>query len=222
MDNLIILSALAEIRDIQDFRLRDFMSKLGLDERQPITFYRKLLKESRDAMRLIDDLQNHLATSEEANSRKETRLTSQQRQIEDLRAKLSRLQSETRSTITELENENHRLKTTAFELLERAENYEGIKNLLKGRVGEDELRALADLVSAIYQKAIIAGIDGKRELEATDLERLAPIRQRLREELMAVLQIPKDVLEIRLSKAEKDNEAFKSVINQIYGSQRRS
>jgi hypothetical protein len=38
MDNLSLLSALAEIRDIQDFRLRDFMSSLGLDERQQAHF----------------------------------------------------------------------------------------------------------------------------------------------------------------------------------------
>jgi hypothetical protein len=222
MDDLTILSALAEIRDIQDFRLRDFMSKLGLDVRQPSIFYRELLKESRDAIRLIDYLQNRLATSEAANSQKETRLTSQQRQIEDLRAKLSRLQNETQLRIAELESENHRLKTAASELLESAKNYEAMKDLLKGRMGLDELRALDDLISAIHQKAIFAGIGGKHELEAIDLKRLARIRQRLREELMAVLEIPKDVLEERLTKEERAVEALKSVINQIYGSQRRS
>lgn len=117
-----------------------------------------------------------LDTLEAANARKEARLTSQQRQIGDFRAKLSRLQSETQSKIAELESNNQQLKTTAYELLEAAENYEALKDLLKGRVGEDELRALYDLVSAMYRKAIIEGISGKREPEAAYLGRLAPIK----------------------------------------------
>jgi regulator of replication initiation timing len=217
MNNLTLLSGLADIQDIQDFRLRDFMSKMGLDSRQPSTFYRTLLKESRDAIRLIGYLQNQSNALENAMCELETELSTQERQIEDFRAKLSRLQNETQSRIIELESKNQQLKTTASELLETAENYEAMKDLLKGRVGEDELRALYDLVSAIYRKAIFAGIGGKRELDATDLERLAPIRQRLREELMTVLQIPRDLLEERLIKAEKANEAFKPLVNQMFG-----
>ena len=214
---LTLLSALAEIQDIQDFRLRDFMSRLGLDERQPSTFYRELLKESRDAMRLIRDLQNRLATSDKAKSQMETKVSSQQQQIADLRTKTSSLENESQQRINELESENRQLKAIASELHEKAENYEGIKDFLKGRMNIDGLRALCDVVSAIYEKALVAGIGAKHGLQAADLDRLAPIRKRLREDLMAVLQIPRDVLEERLMKAEKTNEAFKFFINRMYG-----
>jgi len=214
---LTLLSALAEIQDIQDFRLRDFMSRLGLDERQPSTFYRELLKESRDAMRLIRDLQNRLATSDKAKSQMETKVSSQQQQIADLRTKTSSLENESQQRINELESENRQLKAIASELHEKAENYEGIKGFLKGRMNTDGLRALCDVVSAIYEKALVAGIGAKHGLQAADLDRLAPIRKRLREDLMAVLQIPRDVLEERLMKAEKTNEAFKFFINRMYG-----
>lgn len=214
---LTLLSALAEIQDIQDFRLRDFMSRLGLDERQPSTFYRELLKESRDAMRLIRDLQNRLATSDKAKSQMETNVSSQQRQIADLRTKTSSLENESQQRINELESENRQLKAIASELHEKAENYEGIKDFLKGRMNIDGLRALCDVVSATYEKALVASIGAKHGLQTADLDRLAPIRKRLREDLMAVLQIPTDVLEERLMKAEKTTEAFKFFINRMYG-----
>lgn len=217
-DNLTVLSALAEIQDIQDFRLRDFMSNLGLDERQPSTFYRKLLKESRDAMRLIRDLQNRLATLDKAKSQMETKISSQQQQIADLRAKTSSLENENRQRINDIESENHQLKAIASELRRKAENYEGVKDFLKGRLDIDGLGALCDLVSAIYKKALFASIGGlKHGIQEADFGRLAPIRKQLREDLMAVLQIPRDVLEERLMKAEEANEAFKSLINRMYG-----
>ena len=217
---LTILSALAEIQDIQVFRLRDFMSKLGLDSKQPSIFYRELLKESRDAIRMIDDLQNRLDTVDKAKSQMDTKMSAQQRHIVDLEAKLPRLQNETKRRIAELESTNSQLKTTTSELLDMAENYEAMKNLLKGIMRTDGLRALCDLLCAIYQKSIVSGIAGKRELEETDLKRLAPIVQRLREELIVVLQIPRRELEERLIKAEKTNEAFKSLITQIYDGKR--
>ncbi len=224
MDNLVILSALAKIRDIQDFRLRDFMSSLGLDEKQPSTFYRKLLRESRDAIRLIGDLQNRLDASEdvicelETNmSTVETNVSTQQRQIADLKTKMSSLENGNRQRIKEVESEKHQLKAIASVLRERAQNYEGIKDFLRARIDIRGLRALCDLVSAMYSNALAARLGGKPEVEPADLDRLAPIRERLREDLMGVLQIPRDVLEERLIEAEKINEAFKSLVNQMFG-----
>jgi hypothetical protein len=217
MDKLIVLSALAEIKDIQDFRLRDVMRKLGLDEKQPSTFYRELLKESRDALHLISDLQNRLAASEKAKCQAETKVSSQQRQIADLGAKTSRLQSESQKRINGLESDFHELEDIASRLLKGDKNYEGIKGLLQGRGDIDTLSALCDLASAMYKNALIASISGKHELEAVDLRRLAAIREQLREDLMTVLQIPRDVLEKRLMEAEKTIEAFKFVLNWIYG-----
>ncbi len=220
MDNLAILSALAKIRDIQDFRLRDFMSSLGLDEKQPSTFYRGLLKESRDAIRLIGDLQNQLDALENAMCELETCADTQERQIADLKTKLSSRENESRQRIKELESENHRLKAIASGLRESAQNYEGIKDLLRGRIDIRELRGLCDLSSAIYQKALFASIGGKHEVEPADLNRLAPIRARLREEFMLVLQIPKDVLEERLRKADEANQALTSFVNWIFTGKR--
>ena len=193
------------------------MSSLGLDERQPITFYRELLKESRDAIRLICDLQNQLDASENAMCELETNVSTQERQIADIRTKMSSLETENRQRIKELESENHQLKTIASVLRERAQNYEGIKDFLRARIDIRGLRALCDLVSAIYTNALVARLGGKPEVESADLNRLAPIRERLREDLMGVLQIPRDVLEERLIKAEKVNEAFESLVNQMFG-----
>lgn len=214
--SLTILSALAEIQDIQDFRLRDFTSKLGLDAKQPSIFYRELLKESREAIRLIKDLQSRLYSSDEVKRQIETKLTLKQRQNIDLEGKLSRVQNETQSEIIALESKNQQLETTASELLEMAGNYKAMKDLLKGRFGVSELCALADLFSGMYQGALFASIGGNRKLKAEDLERMTAIRKRLREEFMAVLQIPKDELEERLTIAEKANEALKDCINIMY------
>ena len=184
MNNLNLLSALAKIRDIQDFRLRDFMSSLGLDEKQPSTFYRELLKESRDAIRLICDLQNRLDASEDAMCELETNVSTQERQIEDLKTKMSSLEKESQQRINELDSENHQLKTIASVLRERAQNYEGIKDFMRARIDIRGLRALCDLVSAIYDNALVARLGGKPEVEPADLGRLAPIRARFREEFM--------------------------------------
>ncbi len=221
MDNLAILSALAKIRDIQDFRLRDFMSSLGLDEKQPSTFYRELLKESRDAIRSIDYLQNQSDASENAmcelECELETSASTQERQIADLKTKMSGLENETRQRIKELESKNHQLRTIASVLRERAQNYEGIKDFLRAKIDIRELRTLCDLVSTMYSNALAARLGGKPEVEPADLERLAPIKARLREELMLVLQIPKSALEERLIKAEKLNDGFVYLVNQIFG-----
>ena len=53
MEDFAILSALAQIEDVQDFRLKDFMAELGLDAKQPAAFYRELIKESREASKLL-------------------------------------------------------------------------------------------------------------------------------------------------------------------------
>jgi len=229
MDNLTILSKLAEIRDVQDFRLRDLMSELGLDERQPSTFYRRLLKESRDAIRLISYLQNQSNALENALSELETEATTQERQIADLKVNMSSLENknqqrlkelekEYQQRIKELESENLQLKATASGLHERARNYEGIRDFMRGRIDIRGLSALYDLISDIYTNALAARRAGIPEVEPADLDRLAPIRARLREEFMLVLQIPKEELEERLKKAERLNEAFESLINNMFGS----
>ena len=217
MDSLTILSALAGIRDIQDFRLRDLMSELGLDERQPSTFYRMLLKESRDAMRLLGDFQNQLNAAENGMCELETEVSTQEQQIADLKTKMSSLENKNQQRLKELESENHRLKAIASVLRERAQNYEGIKDFMRGRIDIRELSALWDLISDIYTNAFAARRAGIPEVQTPDLDRLAPIRARLRIEFMSVLQIPKDVLEERLVEAEKINEAFKFFINQMFG-----
>jgi hypothetical protein len=196
------------------------MSSLGLDEKQPATFYRELLKESREAMRLIGCFQNQSDTSENIMCELETELSTQERQIADLETKMSSLEKENRQRIKELESQNNQLKVVASVLRERAQNYEGIKDFMMGRIDIRGLRALCDLVSAMYSKVLFAGIGGKHEIEPADLDRLAPIRAQLREELISVLQIPKDVLEERLRKAEETNQALKSLVNWIYTGKR--
>ena len=106
MDNLPILSALAKIKDIQDFRLRDFMSQLGLDPRQPATFYRELLKESRDAMRLFANQQNQLNARDESLCEYETEAPKKEQQIADLKTKMSAMKKENQQRIAESQKES--------------------------------------------------------------------------------------------------------------------
>lgn len=51
-----ILSALASITDVKDFRLREFMSRLGLDPSQPVLFYRPLIIEAREVVKFIAEV----------------------------------------------------------------------------------------------------------------------------------------------------------------------
>lgn len=220
--NLTVLSALAQTEDIQEFRLRDLMARLRMDQKQPALFYRQLVKEARDVIPLVDQLQKHAAGLEKANSQIKATVTSQQQQIASEQKRVAASEARIRT----MEGEKRELKGVASELRESAENYAGIKELLRGEVDLHTLEALHHLVSQTYMQALEASIErnigarsGRRSVPPDPI-RLASIRERVRQDLRAVLRIPGDELEERLVKAEKTNEALKSFINQAFSPKR--
>lgn len=196
--NLRILSALANVSDVQGFRLRDLMQQLCIDPKQPALFYRALIKESREAATLIEELQRRLAILEKVKTQAEAKVTAQERQFAALKAR-----------VEALEAENRQLKSLASETKEDATKYKELKQFLKGQMGSDTLRELSNLISDTYMEALEAGV-GLRP--PPDPSRLSGIRQQLRVDLMEVLQVPKDELEVELLKLKKENDTLTSII----------
>ena len=196
--NLRILSALANVSDVQGFRLRDLMQQLCIDPKQPALFYRALIKESREAATLIEELQRRLAILEKAKTQAEAKVTAQERQFAALKAR-----------VEALEAENHQLKSFASEAQEDATKYQALKEFLKGQVDSDTLRESSNLISDAYMEALEARV-GLRP--PPDPSRLSGIRQQLRVDLMEVLQVPKDELEVELLKLKKENDTLTSII----------
>ncbi len=196
--NLRILSALAQIADVQVFRLRDLMQQLGIDPKQPALLYRGVIKEAREVIPLVSDLQRRLPILEETKSQLEAKVLSQHRQITTLRAR-----------VTALETENRQLKSMTSQAEENATKYKRLKEFLRGQVDGDTLRVLSTLVSDAYMQAleVRAGLR-----PPPDPSRLSGIRQQLRVDLMEVLQVPKDELEVELLKLKKENDTLTSMI----------
>ena len=218
MEDFAILSALAQIEDVQDFRLKDFMAKVGLDVKQPAAFYRELIKESREASQLLWNQDEDLRSLEEENSRMEETITKQQREIADLQAQKVHSETEYRQRINELENENQQLRSAVSKLNLGARRYEGIKILLLGRMNVDNLCDLFYAACDLYEKTLRANPGDI--IQGEDLGRLAPLRTWLRDDLRAVLEIPQDELAQRLIEAEKDVKLYKDVFLLMAGAQR--
>lgn len=52
-----ILELLSQIKDVKDFRIKDILPQLGFDEKQPSRFYHELIKEAREALSHIAELE---------------------------------------------------------------------------------------------------------------------------------------------------------------------
>ena len=64
LQNFKILESLSKVEAIRDFRLKDLLDELGMDSKQPALFYRALVKEARDAIALLVNLQLQLDSVE--------------------------------------------------------------------------------------------------------------------------------------------------------------
>lgn len=83
-----VLSSLAQISDIKDFRLRELMHQLGMDPKQPAIFYRELIKEAREVIKELEEKDKKLAVKE-----KEVGLVS----FESISSKVKELEKEIES-----------------------------------------------------------------------------------------------------------------------------
>jgi hypothetical protein len=52
-----ILQLLSQVNDVKDFRIKDILGQMGLDERQASRFYHDLIKEAREALSHIAELE---------------------------------------------------------------------------------------------------------------------------------------------------------------------
>jgi len=59
-----LLQSLAKVDVVRDFRLKDLMTGLGMDAKQPALFYRALVKEAHDIILLLAGLRSRLAECE--------------------------------------------------------------------------------------------------------------------------------------------------------------
>jgi hypothetical protein len=71
-----ILQLLSQVNDVKDFRIKDILGQMGLDERQASRFYHDLIKEAREALSHIAELEK---MTQESNLLKE-RLKAEQAQ----------------------------------------------------------------------------------------------------------------------------------------------
>lgn len=95
------------------------MQSLGIASRQPAFFYRELIKEAREVIPLLTELQRRLTTSEKAKAQAESRISSLEGEAKSLRGKM-----------TSLEAENHQLRSLASNAQENAAKYESIKGAI--------------------------------------------------------------------------------------------
>jgi len=209
-----ILEALAKIEDVGDFRLREFMPQLGLNPNQPVEFYRALIKAAREIMSFVKLLQETIDTDFKAITQLGTKHASQDQQIKTLGAKLRRLEDEAHRKTESAEKERHQLESNASQLQEKAENYEAIKELLKGQQNTEVVGALYRLFYDMYTDMLHRDLGMQ---PPPDLIPVAYMRQKLREQLMDVLQIPKDTLETENKRLKDQIDAIVAMLKRVYG-----
>lgn len=202
-----ILEALAKIQDLQDFRLSALMRQLGMDERQPVLFYRALIKEAREFMSLVDLLEQSIDHDTKA-------IAKQRQQINTLNAKLSNLETGSQNKIESLEKEKHQSEATISGLKDKAESYDGLKDLVSGKKSTETLVALHHFIEDMYTDRLNERL-GMRP--PPDLAQLDSIGHKLRADLLEILKIPRDTLEKENIELKKLNEALKNAISIVYG-----
>lgn len=205
-DSLEILEALAEIGDVGDFRLTEFMRQLGMNPTQPTIFYRRLIMEAREDRaykKFLDDIidENH---KEIAKLNTDASLKDQE--IQSLRARVSKLENEARHKMESLERERDELVATSSELQDKVWKYDALIQLLKGEIEPATLKVLSNLFGDAYMDTLSGNIEGR---PPPDLDRLDSIRQKLRQDLRDILRIPKQELEEEMDTLQKENRELR-------------
>ena len=212
-ESLTILNALAKIKDVKDFRLREFMAELGLNPTQPAVFYRRLIREAREFKSLIGILEQKIDTDAKVIAQLKADLSARDEQVKTLVAKLRRLEDEAHRKADNLKKERDGLEATASQLQEMAKNYELIKEFLSGQINADTVGALYRLFADMNEQMLYARIEQR---PPPNLSNLDAFRQKLRDDLMEALEIPHDTLETENKKLKEHNEALVSIIKRLY------
>ena len=208
-----VLEALAKIGDVKDFRLGEFMREHGMNPSQPTIFYRELIKELRKEMSFVDSLLNEIGRLEEAIAQLKAELSPKDERIKALEARLHTLEEEAHKKAESLEDRRHQLETTISQLKEKAGNYDGVKEFLKGEFTVESVGGLYRLVADMNEEILYAnlGIQSSSNPAIPEI-----VRQRLRDDLMKVLKIPKDTLELENIRLKEQIDAIVGMLKQVY------
>lgn len=220
MEDFDILNALSKVDSLKDFRLRDFMVRLGLDPKQTVTFYRELIKDAREVMSLFDLLESTIETMAEVETQLKASLSVKDERLKDLRTKINNLEAQAQKSTETLEQERQQLAAATSELQESAGMYQAIKEFLgKGEVKRTTFKALSDIFWDIYLQALHAQVAGR---PPPDPARLESLRQNLRGDFRKLLQIkipriPRSTLEDENIKLRKKNQDLIYALKRLYG-----
>ncbi len=149
-----VLEALARVQDVKDFRLGRLMEDLDLDPRQPVLWYRLLIREAREVMAALqeaDRLRTQVAGLQAKAEKVEQEKATLHKQAAAASLAWQAELSSVRADKARLEEENRRLAETVYPAQRR---YEGLKEFLRGDKSVETLSRLKDLVREVYLDAL--------------------------------------------------------------------
>lgn len=194
-----ILESLSKVDAIRDFRLKELMSELGMDTKQPALFYRELVKEARNVIASLHELNEQLADAEKSRDQALIRISSLEQSLKD-----------SMEQIVSLEKDNNQLRASVPALRTMASSFQALKAVLIAEASAQVLENLLDLIHGVYMKKLASEIS--RSPSETDSKQVEVLRQKLREELRTVLQVPETSLEKELAFIKEQNKALTSAL----------
>jgi len=198
-----ILRALAAIKDVGDFRLREIMSQLGFDPNRSILFYRALVEEAREIMSLIGVFEQNIDTDAKVINQLKTDLDASEQRARTLTVKVRSLQNGTNRKSEALDSEVRQLVADSAKLQAKVLRYDALTQLLIGESKPHTLKVISELYFDMYTDALNAIIYGQSPSDPAVLEK---VRQQLRQELKDILRIPQEELEKEMDKLRAENE----------------
>ena len=145
-----VLESLSRVKAVRDFRLKDVMSDLGLDSRQPAVFYRALVREASDILNMVDDLRSRLETANRSCSQAQSRAVLLGKELAAAKVE-----------IADARNATAGLEASVAEFQPMATSYQALKAILVGEESTQALDHLCDLTHTAYMAKVAAEI-GKR------------------------------------------------------------
>ncbi len=203
-----ILDALAGIADVGDFRLTEFMRQHGMNPGQPTIFYRKLIMEARQDRgykKFLDDLIDY---NHKEIAKLEADVSSKDLQIKALKASVNKLENETRQK----ESERQELEAAASGLQEMAENYQLLKEFLRGRMHSNTVQVLYHFFYELHMAQLSAEVGRQPPPNSGRLEK---IRQKLREEFRDMLHVPKQERDTLQKENRELRERYQGLVDML-------
>lgn len=196
-----VLKYLSETQAMGDFRLKEAMRSLGMDDQQPAEFYRALITESRRIIPERHRLIEAVSSLEQARLKAEETLSPLRKEVVTLRGEVLSLKAEV-----------SRLSEIASEVQESASKYTTLKAILFGKLDRDTLRTLYDMSYQVYTDAMRIEIGMLSQPAVAD-----HLIEELRNDIRDALTVPHDTLEQENKALREQNEALIYVIRQSLG-----